>query len=523
MAGGKPPFLVLAILDGWGLGEKNNGNAIHEAGTPNMDRLSDRFPCTRLASSGEEVGLPADQMGNSEVGHLNLGAGRVVLQESLRITRSIQDGTFFENEVLREAVGKALERDSSLHLMGLLSDGGVHSYSRHLFALLEMASKAGLEKIFVHPILDGRDVPPQSAARYLQELESKISLLGKGTVASISGRYYSMDRDRRWERTDRAYRAYAYGEGGKASSSLEALAEAYRRGETDEFVSPTLIVKEHTPPACIEGSDVVVFYNFRSDRARQISKAFVEKDFKGFNRGADPPFPHFVCMTEYDSHLEAPVVFPPHYVQNTLGDSIAAAGYRQLRVAETEKYAHVTYFFNGGREDPLPLEDRVLVPSPQVPTYDLKPEMSAPEVTLEVLKAIENGEHTFITVNYANADMVGHTAKMEAAVKAVEAVDFEVGVLAEKVLQKGGMLLIAGDHGNAEEMSAEDGSPHTAHTSNDTPFILVAAGGEYRLVQRGKLADVAPTILNLLSLPIPPEMDGILLIEEASRVRDRDG
>ncbi len=519
MAPGTYPFLVLAILDGWGLGKKKRGNAIFEANTMNMDRLCSRFPWTRLASSGEDVGLPADQMGNSEVGHLNLGAGRVVLQESLRITRSIRDGSFFHNEVLVGAVGKARERGSSLHLMGLLSDGGVHSYTDHLFVLLEMAHRAGLEKVFVHAILDGRDVPPQSASRYLQELEERLSSLGTGQLASIAGRYYAMDRDRRWERTSKAYQAYVYSRGRRAATGREALHQAYSKGETDEFVLPTLIAEEGAAPAFIGDADAVIFYNFRSDRARQISRAFVEREFKGFDRGARPPLPHFACMTEYDIHLQAPVAFPPRYVMNTLGETLSGIGRRQLRVAETEKYAHVTYFFNGGREEPFPLEERVLVPSPRVPTYDLKPEMSALGVTLEVSKALETEAYTLIVVNYANADMIGHTGKLNAAIKAVEAVDWEVGMLAEKVLQKGGALLIVGDHGNAEEMMAEDGSPLTAHTRNDTPFVLVAPHREYRLLDRGKLADVAPTVLKLLDLPASPEMDGTPLAEEISSVR----
>ena len=507
------PFLVLIIMDGWGLRENGDGNAVSLARTPYIDQLYDSYPSTYLASSGEAVGLPKNQMGNSEVGHLNLGAGRIVYQDMLRISRSIEDGSFFRNEALLKVLEKVKEKGSTLHLMGLLSDGGVHSHTTHLYALLNLAKMAGLKKVSVHAILDGRDTPPKSAAKYLEELEQKIISLGTGQVASIAGRYYSMDRDRRWERTEKAYRAYVYGEGERAGSSLAALREAYRRGETDEFVLPTVIVNERSrPSSLVNNDDGLIFFNFRADRARQISRAFVERSFSEFVRGAGPSFPYYVCFTEYDPALQVPVAFPPEYLSGTLGEAVSRKGFQQIRIAETEKYAHVTYFFNGGREEAYPGEDRILVPSPHVPTYDLKPEMSAAEVTEEVLKALDIGSYRLLVVNYANPDMVGHTGKLEAAIKAVETVDKEVGIVVSRTLQKGGMAIVTADHGNAEKMVDEEGNPHTAHTKNDTPFILVTARDGYTLPPRGKLADVAPTILKLLSLPVPTEMNGVSLI-----------
>lgn len=513
MPGRGDNLLVLIIMDGWGLREESYGNAVKLARTPNMDYYMRTYPCTRLAASGEAVGLPGDQMGNSEVGHLNLGAGRIVYQDIQRINRAIDDGSFFANSTLLEAMLRVREKDSSLHLMGLLSDGGVHSHNTHLYALLKLAQRCGLRKVFVHAILDGRDTPPSSAAAYLRELEQEIARLGIGKVASIAGRYWTMDRDRRWERTEKAYFSYTQGRGRRASSSLAALEKAYGEGETDEFVLPTVITGvPDSPPVTIQTEDALIFFNFRADRARQISRAFVEKEFEGFGRGKHPPFPFFVSMTEYDPHLKVPVAFAPEYLTDTLGETIAAAGLRQLRIAETEKYAHVTYFFNGGVEKVFPGEQRILVPSPDVATYDLKPEMSAPEVTSETLRALDEGQVGFIVLNYANADMVGHTGKFEKAVRAVEAVDYEIGIIVEEVCRKKGIVLITSDHGNAEMMIAEDGSPHTAHTNNDTPFILIAPDKDYRLPARGKLCDVAPTILKLFNIPVPQKMNGLSLI-----------
>jgi 2,3-bisphosphoglycerate-independent phosphoglycerate mutase len=505
-------FVALIIMDGWGLAGSGSDNAVSLADTPNIDALYRKFPVTRLASSGEAVGLPENQMGNSEVGHLNLGAGRIVFQDMLLISRAIEEGTFFQNEVLQGVLQKVREQNSALHLMGLLSDGGVHSHITHLYALLRLARKAGLQKVYIHAILDGRDTPPRSAGEYLQALEREMAALQIGRVASISGRYYSMDRDRRWPRTEKAYRAYVYGEGHRSWSSLAALGDAYHRGETDEFVIPTVICNAaDQPTALINTGDGLIFFNFRADRARQISRAFVQNDFQEFERGAAPSFPDYVCFTEYEHDLALPVAFPPHYPQATLGEVLSRAGRRQLRVAETEKYAHVTYFFNGGREEPFPGEERILVPSPHVATYDLQPEMSAEKVTEEVLEALDNYHYDLVVLNYANADMLGHTGKLTAAIKAVETVDREVGRVVARVLEKGGTALVTADHGNAEKMM-ENGTPHTAHTNNDTPFILVSPRGGYTLPGRGKLADVAPTILRLLGIPVPVEMSGKSLV-----------
>ena len=515
MQAGESNFVILIIMDGWGLSAEEKDNAVALASTPQLDALYRKYPATRLACSGEAVGLPENQMGNSEVGHLNLGAGRIVLQDMLRITRAIEDGSFFQNEILSGLLEKVRARDSALHLLGLLSDGGVHSHHTHLYALLRLAKNAGLARVYVHAILDGRDTPPRSAAGYLQGLERELANLGAGQVASIAGRYYSMDRDRRWPRTEKAYRAYVYGEGYRGGDSLSALKEAYARGETDEFVAPAVILNNvKQPRALINNGDGVVFFNFRADRARQLSRAFVQQDFQEFERGAAPSFPYLVSLTEYEHNLPVPVVFPPEYPVSTLGEVLSKAGKRQLRIAETEKYAHVTYFFNGGREEPYPGEERILVPSPRVSTYDLQPEMSAVAVTEKVLQALERERYDLVVLNYANADMLGHTGKLKVAIEAVETVDREVGRVVSKVLEKGGTALVTADHGNAEKMM-ENGAPHTAHTSNDTPLILVSGrgkDGKYVLPRRGKLADVAPTILRLLALPIPVEMTGRPLI-----------
>ncbi len=506
-------LVVLIIMDGWGLSDSRDGNAVYLAETPNLDRLYGKFPFTRLASSGEAVGLPEGQMGNSETGHLNIGAGRIVYQEMVRISKSIQEGNFFGNEVLLSAIGKVRENGSALHLMGLLSDGGVHSHNEHLYALLRMARRAGLQDVYIHAVLDGRDVPPSSAAAYLEEVEDVIRELGLGKVATISGRYYTMDRDKRWKRTEKAYRTFVYGEGERARGAMEALQSAYGRGETDEFVRPSVIVTDDgSPAATVKDGDALIFFNFRSDRARQISRAFVDKEFHDFDRGRKPVFPHFTCLTEYDPLLEAPVAFTPEYLNDTLGEVVSRSGLKQLRITETEKYAHVTYFFNGGVEKPFTGEDRMLIPSPEVATYDLKPEMSAPEVTDVVLKAMQKERYGLVVLNYANADMVGHTGKLEAAIKAVETVDTQVGRVAATVLDKNGIVLVTADHGNAETMLAADGTPHTAHTSNDTPLILAAQNGHFSLPPQGKLADIAPTILKLLALPQPESMDGTALI-----------
>lgn len=505
-------FLVLMIMDGWGIRDETDGNAIAQAHTPVFDALLNNNPWTRLAACGEDVGLPTGLMGNSEVGHLNLGAGRIVYQEMVRINKAITSGTIFENEILLAAMQEARRNNSALHLMGLLSDGGVHSHNTHLYALLRMAKKLGLTKVYIHPILDGRDTPPRSAGRYLEELEKECRELGVGTVASIAGRYYAMDRDKRWPRTEKAYRAYVYGVGEKATSSAEALRQTYARNESDEFVLPTLIENEGgEPQALVQDEDVVIFFNFRADRARQISHAFTDQEFSFFDRGAAPPFPYYATFTEYEASLTAPVVFPSVDLRQTLGEVISSSGLKQLRIAETEKYAHVTYFFSGGREEVFEGEERMLIPSSQVATYDLKPEMSAPEVTEKVLEELDKECFSLIVLNYANADMVGHTGMLPQAIAAVETVDRCVGTVIERVLAKGGIVVVTADHGNAEQMS-DGASPHTAHTTNDTPFILVHPRERHQLRSRGRLADVAPTVLKLLGLPIPGEMDGEALI-----------
>jgi 2,3-bisphosphoglycerate-independent phosphoglycerate mutase len=507
--------MVLVILDGWGLRAEEEGNAIARARTPHMDHFWATCPHTTLGTSGEDVGLPDGQMGNSEVGHLNIGAGRIVYQELTRITRAIRDGSFFTNKALVAAVEHVQATGGALHLMGLLSDGGVHSHISHLFALLELARRHNLSKVYIHCFLDGRDVPPDNAGEYIQQLEEKCRELGTGIIATVMGRYYAMDRDRRWDRTRRAYEAMVLGKGLTASSAMEALEGSYRRGETDEFVQPTVITRAGAPVALVESGDAVIFYNFRPDRARQITRAFVDEDFTGFERPANRPRVHFTCMTLYDKTINAPVAFEPHHPANTLGEVISRLGLRQLRLAETEKYAHVTFFFNGGVETPYPGEDRLLIPSPKVATYDQKPEMSAPEVTEAFLEQLASGKYQVIIMNYANADMVGHTGDMDAAIKAIETVDRCVGKVVKAVQEKGGTVIITADHGNADEMLDPNGHPHTAHTTSRAPFILIGAdSGRIKLRPEGILADIAPTMLDLMGVPVPPEMTGTSLILE---------
>lgn len=513
-----PRPVVLVVLDGWGLREADEGNAVAQAQLPVYRRLLQTYPWTRLEAAGEAVGLPAGQMGNSEVGHLNLGAGRIVYQELTRISRAIADGSFFRNPVLLEAMEKA--KGGALHLMGLVSDGGVHSHLEHVYGLLEMAKRHGLSRVFLHAFLDGRDVPPASALTYLDQLERRCRELGVGRIATVMGRYYAMDRDKRWERTEKAYRALVRGEGERARHFREGVERSYARGVTDEFVMPIVLEDEDKRPlATVRTGDVVIFFNFRADRARQLTRAFVDREFAGFDRGADRPLVHFVCLTQYDVTIEAPVAFPPELPRQTLGEVLAANGKKQLRIAETEKYAHVTFFFNGGVEAPNAGEDRILIPSPKVPTYDLKPEMSAFEVTATVEEKIRADLYDVIIMNYANPDMVGHTGVMAAAVKALEAVDTCLGRVVEAVLARGGVVLVTGDHGNAEMMLEEDGQPHTAHTTSLVPFILV--GEAYRgarLRPCGALRDVAPTMLTILRLPKPAEMTGesLILSEEVT-------
>ncbi|MFZ5632831.1 MAG: 2,3-bisphosphoglycerate-independent phosphoglycerate mutase [Bacillota bacterium] len=516
--------LVLIILDGWGLSDVSRGNAIASAGTPNIDSYWKNYPHTVLGCSGEDVGLPEGQMGNSEVGHLNMGAGRVVYQELTRISKAIRDGSFFENDVLRQAMDHALRAGGALHLMGLLSDGGVHSHINHLFALLEMAGRRRLEKVYVHCFLDGRDVPPDNALEYIKQLEEKIKELKTGRIATVMGRYYAMDRDRRWERTERAYRALVDGQGLKALSVEAAVKESYARQETDEFVQPTVIEDgAGNPVATVKNGDAVIFFNFRPDRARQLTRSFVDSDFRGFDRGQALENLYFVCMTRYDKTIEAPVAFPPQRLKNTLGEVLSAARIKQLRLAETEKYAHVTFFFNGGVEPPNPGEERILIPSPKVATYDLKPEMSAPEITEELVGQLQFDRYRVIIVNYANPDMVGHTGDMEAAVRAVETVDRCLGRAVGAILKKNGVAIITADHGNAEHMRNEAGRPVTAHTTDPVPFILVGEQVRGAVLRPGRLEDVAPTILDLLGIEKPKEMTGSsLIIHENSELRTQN-
>ncbi len=499
--------VTLIIMDGFGESDEIEGNAIASAKTPNIDRLKSSYPFTTIGAAGLDVGLPPGQMGNSEVGHLNLGAGRVVYQDYTRINLAIEDGSFYSNPVLVEAADLAKERGRTLHLMGLLSDGGVHSHNAHLYALLRLAKARGVERLRIHAILDGRDVPPRSALGYFRDLGDEVATIGLGSVATVAGRYYSMDRDRRWERTKLAYRAMTSGEGLKAETPEEAVKAGYDRGEDDEFLKPTVI----DPDGLVRDDDSLIFFNFRPDRARQITKAFVDPGFCDFER--DKINVHFVCMTLYQESIRSPVAFPADHLKETLGEVVSGSGLRQLRIAETEKYAHVTFFFNGGREEASPGEDRLLIPSPKVATYDRKPEMSAFEVTDAVVGKIREGVYDLIVLNYANSDMVGHTGIFDAAVKAVEAVDECVGRIVSEVLARGGAVLLTADHGNAEQMENEaTGQHHTAHTTNPVPFVLIRDGEKARLREDGILADVAPTVLDLLGLPAPAAMTGRSLI-----------
>ncbi len=511
------PFLLI-IMDGWGYREEVEGNAVRLAGTPHLDALQAAYPFTLLKASGEAVGLPEGQMGNSEVGHLNIGAGRIVYQDLTRINMAIKDGSFFENKVLKEAFRRAKETGGKVHLLGLVSDGGVHSHIEHIYALLELAKREGLcDRTFVHAFTDGRDTPPTSGVEYLAALVRKMKELSCGRVASVSGRYYAMDRDKRWERTAQAYRALVLGEGYRANDPVEAVKAAYERGETDEFIKPTVIYEGDHPVALIEDGDVVIFFNFRADRARQLTMALTKKDFREFERPKFPKLAYFVCMTLYDETFDLPVAFPPVHLKNIWGEVVSKANLYQLRIAETEKYAHVTYFFNGGEEEPFPLEERKLIPSPRdVPTYDLKPEMSAYEVTEEVIRRIKTRKYSFIVMNYANGDMVGHTGVLEAAIKAVKVVDECVGrvISVWREVMDQAPAIVTADHGNCEMMiDPKTGEPFTAHTANPVPFYLVDDRFKGAKLKPGILGDIAPTALFLMGLEIPKEMTGKVLIE----------
>ncbi len=508
--------IVLIVLDGWGYSEDPDFNAITNAKTPNWNHLWKRYPHTLIKGSGAEVGLPSGQMGNSEVGHLNLGAGRVVYQEFTRVSRAIRTGSFFSNQTLTDAVDSAIENDKALHIMGLLSDGGVHSHEEHIQAMAKLAVERGAKKVYLHAFLDGRDTPPKSALESLKGMEKTFSELGHGQIASIVGRYYAMDRDHRWPRVKVTYDLITQAKADYvAESAIEGLELAYERDETDEFVKPTCIVPKGQQPIKVNDGDIIVFMNYRSDRARQITRPFIEPDFSEFEIDNHPNIGRFVSLTEYSSEFDVPVAFPPERLNNVFGEYISKLGLRQLRIAETEKYAHVTFFFNGGIEEPYDGEDRILIPSPDVATYDLQPEMSAAKLTNELVKAMVEKKYDAIICNYANPDMVGHTGNYEATIKAIEALDKQLVKVVDAVLKVGGELLITADHGNAEQMrNPETGQPHTAHTSNPVPLIYI--GRPATLSENGALSDIAPTMLQLMGQAKPSEMGGDSLVMLAS-------
>ncbi|MDE6435491.1 MAG: 2,3-bisphosphoglycerate-independent phosphoglycerate mutase [Lachnospiraceae bacterium] len=505
--------VVLMVLDGYGLNDKTEGNAIAMADTPVMDKLMAECPFVPGNASGLAVGLPDGQMGNSEVGHMNIGAGRIIYQDLTSITKAIEDGDFFENEALLAAIENCKKNHSDLHLWGLLSDGGVHSHNTHLYGILELCKKQGLSDVYVHPFLDGRDTPPASGKDYVAELVAKMDEIGVGKVASLHGRYYAMDRDNRWDRVEKAYAALVYGEGEKAEDPVLAMQASYDKEVTDEFVLPTVITDGDKPLATVKENDSVIFFNFRPDRAREITRAFCDDEFDGFERKMGRLPVTYVCFKDYDESIPNKLIaFKKQSIENTFGEYLAKMGKKQLRLAETEKYAHVTFFFNGGVEEPNKDEARTLVKSPSVATYDLQPEMSAPEVGEKLDAAITSGEYDVIIINFANPDMVGHTGVIPAAVKAVERIDACVGSAVEAVRKVDGVLFICADHGNAEKMiDYETGNPHTAHTTNPVPFILVNYG-DVKLREGGCLADIAPTLLEIMELPQPAEMTGKSLI-----------
>ena len=506
--------VVLMVLDGYGLNDRTEGNAIAMANTPVMDKLMKECPFQKGYASGLAVGLPDGQMGNSEVGHMNIGAGRIIYQDLTRITKDIEDGTFFKNEELLEAMENCKKNDSDLHLFGLLSDGGVHSHLSHVYGLLEMAKQQGVSKVYVHAFLDGRDTPPASAKGFVETLENKMAEIGVGKVASLSGRYYAMDRDNNWDRVEKAYDSLVTGDGIKAESATQALQESYDNGKTDEFVEPTVICKDGQPLSLVKANDSVIFFNFRPDRAREMTRAFCDDKFTGFERKTGFIPLTFVCFKDYDESIpNKKVAFKKENIKNTFGEFLANHGKKQLRLAETEKYAHVTFFFNGAVEQTNKGEDRILVKSPKVATYDLQPEMSAPEVCDKLVDAIKSGKYDVIIINFANPDMVGHTGVQAAAIKAVETVDECVGKAVAAIKEVNGQLFICADHGNAEQLiDYETGEPFTAHTTNPVPFILVNADPEYTLREGGCLADIAPTLIELMGMEQPKEMTGKSLL-----------
>ncbi|MBR1802757.1 MAG: 2,3-bisphosphoglycerate-independent phosphoglycerate mutase [Clostridia bacterium] len=504
--------MMLMILDGFGINENEKANAVKLANTPNIDTLMKTWPTTQIYTSGLNVGLPEGQMGNSEVGHTNIGAGRIVYQELTRITKSIEEGDFFSKQEFVEAIENCKKYHSKLHIMGLLSDGGVHSHNRHLYALLELAKRRDFEDVYVHCFLDGRDTPPASAESYIMKLEEKMKEKGVGKIATIAGRFYSMDRDKRWQRVEKGYRAMVFGEGEKGASAISAIESSYQKEVFDEFVEPTVIYNGEEPVATINNHDSVIFFNFRPDRAREITRSLVDPDFHEFE--TKPMELYYVCFTQYDETIpNVKIAFKPEALKNTFGEYVSNHGLTQLRIAETEKYAHVTFFFNGGEEKQYPGEDRILVPSPKVETYDLKPEMSAYEVTDKVVEAILSDKYDCIILNFANPDMVGHTGNLEAAIKAIEAIDECVKKIVDAITEKNGVILMTADHGNAEQMiDYKTGEPHTAHTTNPVPLVLIGVEGVK--LKTGKLADLAPTMLEIMELPKPEEMTGESLIEK---------
>ena len=508
--------VVLMVLDGYGLNDRTEVNAIAMAITPVMDKLMKECPFQKGYASGLAVGLPDGQMGNSEVGHMNIGAGRIIYQDLTRITKDIEDGTFFKNEELLEAMENCKKNDSDLHLFGLLSDGGVHSHLSHVYGLLEMAKQQGVSKVYVHAFLDGRDTPPASAKGFVETLENKMAEIGVGKVASLSGRYYAMDRDNNWDRVEKAYDSLVTGDGIKAESATQALQESYDNGKTDEFVEPTVICKDGQPLSLVKANDSVIFFNFRPDRAREMTRAFCDDKFTGFERKTGFIPLTFVCFKDYDESIpNKKVAFKKENIKNTFGEFLANHGKKQLRLAETEKYAHVTFFFNGGVEEPNKGEDRILVKSPKVATYDLQPEMSAPEVCDKLVDAIKSDKYDVIIINFANPDMVGHTGVQAAAVKAIETVDGCVGRAVEALKEVDGQMFICADHGNAEQLiDYETGEPWTAHTTNPVPFILVNADPKYTLRENGCLADIIPTLIQLMGMEQPAEMTGESLLVE---------
>ena len=506
--------VVLMILDGYGLNDRCEANAVCEGRTPVMDQLMSQCPFVKGQASGMAVGLPEGQMGNSEVGHLNMGAGRIVYQELTRITKSIQDGDFFENKAFMAAVDNCKKHDSALHLFGLVSDGGVHSHNTHIYGLLELAKRNGLKKVYVHCFLDGRDTPPASGREYVEALEARMAEIGVGKVATVEGRYYAMDRDKNWDRVKIAYDALTRGEGVQNESAPAAIQASYDAGKTDEFVVPTVITKDGAPVGMIRENDSVIFYNFRPDRAREMTRAFCDDQFDGFDRG-ERVKTTYVCFTNYDETIPNKLVaFEKETITNTFGEFLAAHNKTQARIAETEKYAHVTFFFNGGIEEPNPGEDRFLIPSPkEVATYDLKPEMSAPGVCDKLVESIKSGKYDVIIINFANPDMVGHTGVEAAAIKAIETVDTCVGRAVDAIKEVNGVMFICADHGNAEQLvDYETGDPFTAHTTNPVPFILVNADPSWKLREGGCLADIAPTLIQLMGMEQPKEMTGKSLL-----------